>query len=293
MDYLSLLAFDEYLQLAFLPCLQHFSMAKSRNAFSELFSRAALFEVLEWLRFGVELGVYTQESAQKLLQEYRLSLYEQCSLYPQEVEHLLPPDRIAAVRRMIESTDVEPRLRFEAPSHLSMTFQMLLDLVARLDADQGARSFLTALIYVTDSSWLALENRQITGPEIMAALQGDQQLWVDGNRSYVYAGFFRVVQHLEDTLEILDHKHRLASMQDWVLFRQSFREIHGWRHNDQKNSAVSNRLMNLTRKLASVMEGEFAAEGGSIQAGGLAAYVYDLHEKWGGLALPAVRFAVG
>jgi len=289
MDYPSQLAFDEYLQLMFLPSLEQLSMG--RSGFSELFARSALFEALEWLRLGVELEVFTRESAHSLLAEYRLHLYQQCKLYPPELEYLLPTGRLSEVSRMVELTDAEPKLKFEEPHKLSMTFQLLLDLIGRVDAEQGPRSFWTALLFVTRPSWLALESRGITGSEIMTAIQGGHQIWVDGNRPFVYAGYFRVIQHLEDTLELLDHKHRHASVHDWVAFRQAAREIHGWRHNNQKNSAVAARLLSLTRFLAAAMKAEFTAEGGSIEADMLEAYIKDLYDRWDGLALPAVRFA--
>ena len=241
---------------------------------------------------SVELEVFTRESAHRLLTEYRLDLYQQCKLYPPELEYLLPPGRLSDVSRMVELTDAEPRLTFEEPYRLSMTFQLLLDLISRTDAEQGPKSFWTALLFVTERSWLALVSRGITGSEIMAAIQGDHQLWVDGNRQFVCAGYFRVIQHLEDTLELLDHKHRHASVGDWVAFRQASREIHGWRHNNPKNQVVTERLLSLTKSLAAAMKAEFTAQGGSIEADMLEAYTKDLYDRWDGLALPAVRFAI-
>jgi hypothetical protein len=291
MDYPSQLAFDEYLQLMFLPSLAYLSLAKNKDSFSESFARAELFEALEWLRLGVELNVFTPQSAGKLLQEYRLSIYEQCQLYAPEWEYVLPPNRLRGILRMIETNEVEANAKFENPSRLSATFQVLIDLVGRIESDQGASSFWTALLYLPEASWRALVSRQVLGSEIMAAVRRDQDLWVDGNRSFIYAGYLRVIQHLEDTLEVLDFDHRAGAMQDWVLLRRLFKEIHGWRHNDQKNKVVTDRQADLTTQLALAMKTDFAAEGGSIESRMFAHYIEDLYKRWGGLATPAVRFA--
>ena len=205
--------------------------------------------------------------------------------------YVLSPERLSGVLRMVESEDIEPEITFENPLVLHMTFQVLTDLVARADADQGARAFWTALLYLPESTWKVLASRQITGSGIMAVIRGEQDSWVDGSRSFVFAGHLRCIRHLEDALEALDHTHRIASIQDWVLFRQQFKKIHGWRHNNQKNSVVAARQLILTNMLGSAMNAEFTAAGGSIRADQFPSYVEDLYKRWDGLALPAVQFA--
>ena len=37
----------------------------------------------------------------------------------------------------------------------------------------------------------------------MAVIRGEQDSWVDGSRSFVFAGHLRCIRHLEDALEAL------------------------------------------------------------------------------------------
>ena len=289
MSDLSQLPFDEYFRTLFLPAFWRLSREPASNC-DAAFSRLVIFEAIDWLQLGVEIELYPAESAHKLLQEYGVELLEQCKLFPSQLGFLFPEHRPLVLQRIIKSTEIRPNRTFEASARLHTTVQTLTELVARANQDQSMRSLSTSLICLTDSSWERLLARVISSSEIMAILRSEGDLWIDGNCPFVHAGFFRSIQHLESSLELLDHIQRHAPIADWVMMRQTFKEVHGWRNNT-RSAQFNTRIMQLATNLASILKAEFQAQGGTVESHMLVEYLRDLYRRWDGLEQPLVGIA--
>lgn len=193
---------------------------------------------------------------------------------------------------MAEMRELSQGTGFGDPAAVSRRLQILIEMVALLNADRCATSLSAAIFFLGAAAWEKLLAGPITGIGILEALAETGDRWVDGHRGYVLGGCLRSFTHLEGMLEATDYLHRPkdATANDWTVLRESVYEIHGWRF-AFRGASFRGRFEELCSMLSNLMKTELADIGVTVEHDGLKAYVKDLMDRWHGLGTPLMRSA--
>jgi len=291
MEYRDLLPFDEYLQRLFLPAL---SECSNGDRYDSLLGTALLFEALRWLEVGIDLKVFSISAGKKLIESYRFQLRKQYRLFWSELEYIFPELTRLHIPKIIEAEEFSPGATFENSQRISKQFEMLLELIARLNANPCAASLSVSLIFLRSPAWETLMAGSVTGRNIMDAMSGSANSWIEGHRGYVLGGCFHAFVHLEDMLDALDYQRRPTGVGagDWSNLRQAAHEIHGWRFAFHQPEFLR-RFTEVCSILGAVMNTELQDIGITVESDGLDDYVKDIIMRWRGLGEPAMKMATG
>lgn len=278
MGYLDLLPLDNFLNRLFLPALARCSREQGRLEHDANFARLILFETLSWLAAGVKLGVFPQEPAQALCTQYFPPLNEQYQLFSKDIAYLLPEEESLKVQAVLEAGYLAaPESRNDSPAEeqIASRLQIVLELMANANRDQSLRSMATAILLLDASNWETLR-RQITLEAISGCLQGNQNVWMDGNRGFAFTGVFRAIDHIETLIDMLDHNRRPANVDfaAWGLLRETVYRAQRWRFN-LRNEAYYERFEALSLKVVQEMDRNYG-EAFSL-------YLPELRRRWGAL----------
>jgi hypothetical protein len=282
MDYRNLLPLDSFLNSVFLPALGRCSRQEGRADYDAILARLILFESVGWLSVGVDFGIFAREMAQALCTQYFPLLYEQYKLFPSDLAYIIRDDQRNRIQSALEKGILAPArppngdLR---PELISGRLQLILGLVANLNRDQATRSLCDAILLLGNEGWARIAEGA-GGDAIVAAIQGRTDVWIDGNRGFVYAGVFNAIRHIEGVLELLDYRQRGESidLSVWATLRQTVYDVHRWRF-DLENERYYERFTQLATGIIRALKSETSG-GREVDSGAFLDYIGDLKKRW-------------
>ena len=281
MDYRLLLPLDSFLNGFFLPALWRCSRQQGRSEHDANFARLVLFESVAWLSVGAELGIFPPQAAQDLCTQYFPAVNEQYRLYPDEIMYIVRDDQKGYLQSVLEKGRLNLLETYNSAANdaLFSRFEIILDLIANVGANQSIRSMCTAILLFDERTWNLLSS-SVSGENLLACIHGTQDVWIDGNRGFAFAGVFRTIQHLENLLDLLDYRHRpaFADFSDWGLLRQTVYAAHRWRF-DLQDEAYFQRFV----QLASVLIHELDPTDlgfDLVDSRSFLRYIEDLRKRW-------------
>jgi hypothetical protein len=241
-----------------------------------------LFESVAWLSVGVEFGIFPADAAQALCQQYFPALNEQYRLFPKEFLYLVHEEQQDRTQSVFEKgifrEKVLPR-EITYANRLASRLELVLDLVGKVNRDQPIRSICNSLLLLSDPARTKLAD-SVSGDSVFASLSGNQDVWTDGNRGFVFAGVFRVIDHLEALLDLLEYQRRPSSVDPpaWGLFRQTVYSVHRWRF-DLQDEIYYEKFLALASTAIHALNSEAEHNAGTV-AGAFLSYIDDLRKRW-------------
>ena len=282
MDYLNLLALDSFLNTVLLPVLSRCSRQQGRGEHDANSARLVLFESVAWLSVGVEFGIFPADASQALCKQYFPALNEQYRLFPEEFLYIVQEelrDRIQSVfEKGVLTEKVSPNENTDR-GNVAGRLEIVLDLVGKVNRDQSIRSMCTSILLLNGTAWKKLGDH-VPSDAVFASLSGDHDVWTDGNRGFVFAGVFRVIDHLEALLDLLEYQRRPTSINfaAWGLFRETVYSVHRWRF-DLQDETYYEKFAALASTAVRALNSDPEHDVGTV-ANAFHFYLQDLRKRW-------------
>jgi hypothetical protein len=170
-------------------------------------------------------------------------------------------------------------------------FHFAIMTLARFFVNREARALTGALIFLDEERWLNLTAASPSPTGIMDAIAAGHAQGAEGYRDLAHAGWFALVQHIEDVFQMLDVSQRpdAISEEAWTAFKYEVLTVHAWRF-ELREPQLQARFRAISGSLGRVLA---ASEGGLSQdvVIGLKLYVDELVERWLRFTAPLQRAA--
>jgi hypothetical protein len=271
-------SFDEYvLRAARTAARRHAGITE------EMTSIATLYESYLWLDLGVKFGIYDIHAAESLMPSIfpdlgrNLESFRGWGLFPGLKERLVRATTSELNFFLFDFGDIESAAR-------TNQFHLAIMTLARFFENRAAQALTGTLIFLDDQLWQSLIAKLPDSEQIINAMTEDYDPWADGHRNLVVAGWFPLVQHVEELMNMFDSEHPAVTGSEdaWITFKYDILRTHSWRF-DFRNSELQSRFKIISAMLGQVLtKSEFRAENHLIRVDGSSVeqYVEQLIQRW-------------
>jgi hypothetical protein len=251
----------------------------TRPSALEMTNVAGLYEAYQWLGLGVELQIYPIEGAESVMSLAFPKLYEHIdsfsawALFPNLKERLLAARSMKRFFQPLEAVDGT------LPVSSNELHFAIMEL-ARFSESRPAQALTEALLFLDGPRWSSLMAEPPSEDGIMEAMAAEYDPWANGYRDLVYAGWFALVQHIEELLEMFDPLKRPGRVAEgtWTTLKYEALRIHAWRF-DLRVPELQSRFKQISATLGQVLAAS-DPDLGRVDPLDASRYVPQLIQRW-------------